>query len=145
MSYVYVAVVAADLLPTWSQAITAIEVVADGIVIVPPEDRPVPETQSAGAVAEVPDAVAYRRELASAAFNSALNAVLKVFEAGKTGAPGAVVSTIKVLVAAGAGDSFPAVSVAVPFRISILMVPLPVKLFKVTVRVTVPLVSVPET
>ena len=82
---------------------------------------------------------------AAALVNSALNAVLKVFEPGKTGAPGAVVSTIKVLVAAGAGDSFPAVSVAVPFRISILMVPLPVKLFKVTVRVTVPLVSVPET
>ena len=58
MSYVYVAVVAADLLPTWSQAITAIEVVADGIVIVPPEDRPVPETQSAGAVTDVPDTIA---------------------------------------------------------------------------------------
>ncbi len=58
MSYVYVAVVAADLFPAWSQAITATEVVADGIVIVPPGDRPVPEAQSAGGVTDVPDSVA---------------------------------------------------------------------------------------
>ena len=71
-------------------------------------------------------------------------AVLKIVEAGKIGVA-VVVSTIKVLVAAGAGDRFPAVSVAVPFRTSILMVPLPVKPVKVTIRFTVPLVSVPET
>ena len=57
-SKVYVAVVVADLLPAWSQAITATDVVAAGIAIVPPEDSIVPEAQSLGAVTEVPDAVA---------------------------------------------------------------------------------------
>ena len=58
LSSVYVAVVVADLLPAWSQAITATEVVVAGIAIGPPETSVVPDAQSAGAVTDVPDAVA---------------------------------------------------------------------------------------
>ena len=58
LSSVYVAVTGADLLPAWSQAITATDVVAAGIGIVPPETSVVPDAQSAGVVTEVPDAVA---------------------------------------------------------------------------------------
>ena len=60
LSSVYVAVVAADLLPALSQAITATEVVVALIAMFPSETSvdPVPEEQSAGAVTEVPGAVA---------------------------------------------------------------------------------------
>ncbi len=73
----------------------------------------------------------------------ALNEDVNVFEAGKIGALGTSVSTTKVLVAAGAGAKLPAVSVAVSVNTEIVMVLLPVKPDSVTVRVTVPLVSVP--
>ena len=53
---VYVAVVAADLLPAWSHEIAATVVVAV-IVMVPPDARAVPAEQSSGAVTEVASAV----------------------------------------------------------------------------------------
>ena len=58
---------------------------------------------------------------------------------------GMAASTLKALTALGAGALFPASSLAVSFKIWIVISPLPVKLDRVTVRVTVPLVPVPET
>ena len=57
---------------------------------------------------------------------------------------GMAASTLKALTARGAGALFPASSLAVSFKIWIVISPLPVKLERVTVRVTVPLVPVPE-